>query len=526
MTQKTVSRRGFITGATAAAALAAVGLAGCSANTAAGPTNEQVWDKETDVIICGGGGTGLAAAVEAGRAGVETIVLEKSDHAGGTTALSGGMIMVPGTKYQETFKGYKGDTPEKLYEYYMAADSMGAGILDAALVKDFCDGAQANLTWCEEQGIKYVNCFEVKPVPGIPIELTEPPRIHIPGDDTTGIESSAGTGRVHTEPLLKTATDAGVVFEYKTEATQLIVDADRGVIGVVAKATNGGEQRIKARRGVVVATGGYEHNEDMARAFSPWQFDSTVTKQSQCFSQPTNTGDGHRMGLEIGAQLTGMGGTMNTPINTSIGRDPSGSIGDAIPGIGVNKYGARFCSEWTTYPYYLYKSYQQDEHNTWIIFDQSVYDMGVTALGVEDGQALIDAGMLFKGETLADLGKAAGIDPAGLEATLARWNADMESSGEDTMFGKTKGLAPINTPPFYAALDASANLGTFGGLRINTDAQVLNWDNEPIPRLFAGGMCSGGWIGSWYPGSGTAVGGTVHWGRKGGMNAAALEPWE
>ncbi|MEG0503923.1 MAG: FAD-dependent oxidoreductase, partial [Raoultibacter sp.] len=86
MTQNTVSRRGFITGATAAAALAAVGLAGCSTNKPATQSAEQTWDRETDVVICGGGGTGLAAAVEAGRAGVETLVLEKSDHAGGTTA--------------------------------------------------------------------------------------------------------------------------------------------------------------------------------------------------------------------------------------------------------------------------------------------------------------------------------------------------------------------------------------------------------------------------------------------------------
>lgn len=516
-------------GAAAAAALAAMGLVGCSsnANSSAGASNTaQTWDREADVVICGGGGTGLAAAVEAGRAGVDTLVLEKSDHAGGTTALSGGMIMVPGTKYQEEYKGYTGDTPEKLYEYYIAADEMGAGILDRDLVKDYCDGAQENLAWCEEQGIQYVNCFEVKPVPGVPLELTEPPRIHIPGDGTTGTESSAGTGRVHTEPLLKTATDAGVVFEYKTEVTELITDPEQGVIGVVAKTADGAEQRIKAKRGVVVATGGYEHNEDMARAFSPWQFDSTVTKQSQCFSQPTNTGDGHLMGLAIGAQLTGMGGTMNTPINTSIGRDPSGSVGDAIPGIGVNKYGARFCNEWTTYPYYFYKSYQQDGHTTWMIFDQTVYDMGAVALGVEDGQSLIDAGMLYKGETVAELAEAAGIDPVGLEATLARWNSDMETAEVDTLYGKTKGLSPINTPPYYAAIDASANLGTFGGLKINTDAQVLDWNNEPIPRLFAGGLCSGGWIGSWYPGSGTAVGGTVHWGRKGGMNAAALDPWE
>lgn len=524
MTENNINRRSFVGGAAAAAALAALGLTGCSSDSGqTSSSGEMSWNQEYDVVICGGGGTGLAAAVEAGRAGVSTIVLEKSDHFGGSTALSGGMIMVPGTKYQEEFKGYTGDTPEKMYEFYIAADKMGSNILDPDLAKSYCDGAQENLAWCEEQGIEYVNCFEVKPVPGVPLELTEPPRIHIPGDGTTGTESAAGTGRLHTEPLYATAKAAGVEFVLNTRVVKLITNENNEVIGVVAESGDT-TTNIKAKRGVVLATGGYEHNEDMAKAFSPWQYNSTTVQGALCFSQDTNTGDGHLMGAEIGAQLTNMGGTMNTPINTQIGRDPSGSVGGAIPGIGVNKYGARFANEWTMYPYYFYKSFQQDDHISWIIFDQTVFDMGEAALGVDSGVD-VEGGMIVSGATIRELAEKVGINPDGLEATLEKWNYDMENGGVDTVFGKTEGLAPINTPPFYAAVDAFANLGTFGGLKINTDAQVLDWNNEPIGRLFAGGMCSGGWIGSWYPGSGTAVGGTVHWGRKGGANAAALDPW-
>lgn len=76
-----------------------------------------------------------------------------------------------------------------------------------------------------------------------------------------------------------------------------------------------------------------------------------------------------------------------------------------------------------------------------------------------------------------------------------------------------------------AAAVCAYNLGTTGGLCIDVDTQVLSFDGEPIVRLFAGGLCTGGWIGPYYPGSGTAVLGTVHWGRKAGMNAAACEPW-
>ncbi|NTU88351.1 MAG: FAD-binding protein, partial [Actinobacteria bacterium] len=260
-----------------------------------------------------------------------------------------------------------------------------------------------------------------------------------------------------------------------------------------------------------------------------------TTKAMLCISNPGNTGDGHKMGVAVGAALSCMGGTMNTPINTQIGRDPSGNLGEAIPGIGINIYGQRFCNEWTTYAYYMYKSYQQDSHNTWIVFDQTVFSMGAAALGVDSGvdsgddsdavKAMIESGALVRGETIQELAEKIGVNAAGLEATLAKWNLDMTTSGVDTMFGKSAGLSPINTAPFYAAADLSANLGTLGGLKINADAQVIDWAGEPIARLYAGGMTSGGWVGQWYPESGTAVMGTVHWGRKAGRHAASLEAW-
>ena len=93
----------------------------------------------------------------------------------------------------------------------------------------------------------------------------------------------------------------------------------------------------------------------------------------------------------------------------------------------------------------------------------------------------------------------------------------------DSAFGKTECLNPIEVGPFYAARTLNYNLGTLGGLKINTEAQVCRFDGTPIEHLYAGGLCSGGWAGPFYPGSGTAVLSTVHWGRKAGRNAAANE---
>lgn len=532
-----VSRRNFVTGAVAAGAFAAAGLFGAgSKHEAVAAEDVPFWDHEADVVVCGGGGTGLAAANGAAEAGASVIVLEKTDIIGGTTRLSGGMVCVGGASYEETLGGYTGDTPDKQFEYYMACDRVAGGsVMDEELVRDYCDHALENLAWLEDKGIEYVNCFGVKPVPGVDVSLSEPPRILIPGDGTTGVDAAAGTGYVHTDPLYDAAVEAGVQFMMATEALALVVNAGGEVIGVRAQ-NEAGLFHVKAAKGVVLGCGGYEHDLEMARAISPQTYDSLTTKAMLCISNAANTGDGHKMGLSVGAALSCIGGCINTPTNTQIGRDPGGNLGDPIPGIGVNVYGQRFANEWTTYPYYFYKSYQQDTHNTWIIFDKKVFDMGKVALGVDSGvdsgeggeamKNMTESGALISGETIRELAENVGINPDGLEATLAKWNEDMANGGFDTLFGKAAGLEPIDTPPFYAAADLSACLGTIGGLKINTNAQVLNWAGEPIPRLYAGGMNSGGWIGQWYPESGTAVMGTVHWGRKGGAHAASLEPWE
>ena len=140
--------------------------------------------------------------------------------------------------------------------------------------------------------------------------------------------------------------------------------------------------------------------------------------------------------------------------------------------------------------------------------------------GKKSGLMHVEAGTVVKADTVEELANAIGISAAGLASTLATWNADC-AKGVDTTFGKTECLNPIEVGPFYAAKTGSYNLGTMGGLKINTDAQVCRFDGTPIEHLYAGGLCTGGWAGQFYPGSGTAILSTVHWGRKAGRNAAA-----
>ena len=122
-------------------------------------------------------------------------------------------------------------------------------------------------------------------------------------------------------------------------------------------------------------------------------------------------------------------------------------------------------------------------------------------------------------KTAETLAEAIGVPAANLKAQLELWNG-YAAAGKDEQFGRRTGVMEI-TGPFYAYRNVAYNLGALGGLKINTNTEVLNVNGEVIPHLYAAGLNAGGWIGPYYPGSGTAVVGTVHWGRKAGKAAAA-----
>lgn len=512
---KDVTRRGFVAGTVAAGVGAVAAPRTASAGEAAGQ-----FDRSVDVLIIGGGGTGVAAAVEAAEAGAETLVVEKSGIMGGSTITSGGMLHVPGTPEQKEFAGCEDDSAELLYQYYMGT---GGDLVDEELVRDMAYSAYDEYEWCKSCGIEYVTVFSVQPIPGLNDYIR--PRIHLPGDGTTGTAGIPGLGWLHVNPIWARAEAAGATIEFETEAKSLITNDSGEVVGAVVE-QDGARVRIQARRGVVLATSGFDHNVEMAKALCPSQYVALTQEGNIAGSYSTNTGDGIRMGVAVGAGLAGIGGAINVSLNGSIGRDPTSNVGGCTTGISVNKYGQRFVNEWSQYGYYMDKCFNQDDHIVWTVTDQAAVDReGGTAMGFtsDDLVADVEAGSLVKADTIAELAEATGIDADGLQQTLDTWNAAC-AEGVDRAFGKTECLNPIEQGPFYAARTYSYNLGSTGGLKINIDAQVCAFDGTPIPRLYAGGLCTGGWVGRFYPGSGTAVMSTVHWGRKAGKNAAAQEP--
>jgi len=506
-----VSRRDFVKGAAVGAGLLTGAGALASCGTASAPTAPGIpakWDKEADVVIVGAGGTGIVAAIEAAAAGSSVLVLEKAAVVGGTTSLSGAVIQASNTEFQRA-AGVEGDTPEQHYQYWITASE---GQSDPELVRLLASNAPGNIQWLVDQGVEYAAVYGVDPIPYMDPNLMVS-RIHIPGPP--GSQPAAGAAeQYHVQILYKVAQEKGAEFLLETPVLALVRDPEKGVIGV--KAESGGEEMyVKAKKAVILATSSFDHNEEMARAFSLqqlWAIQSGVVAPA-----PTNTGDGIKMAMEIGADLAGMGGTIGVP-SPGIG-------GAAAPGVWVNKYGQRFVNEAAHYAYACRAVFEEELHIGWAIFDDKVKQAGGAALGwSEDLSEEIASGKVKTADTLSALAGAIGVNGGELEATVEKWNGDV-AGGEDTLFGKAVGLQALDQGPYYAAQMSEWNLGSHGGVRINTSAQVLDVHGEVIPRLYAGGMVAGGIIGPYYPGSGTAVAITVCFGRISGQNAAAEAAW-
>jgi fumarate reductase flavoprotein subunit len=458
------------------------------------------------VVIVGGGGAGIVAAIEAANGGASVLVLEKAEVVGGTTSLSGAIIQAAGTEAQKAW-GVLGDTPERHYEYWITASE---GQADPALVKVLADNAPKNIEWLIEQGLEYHSLGGVAPIPYIDPSLMVD-RIHTPGP--AGAQAAVGNGGPnHVQPLYKVAQGKGAKFLLETPATALVRHPEKGVVGVKAE-SDGKVIYVKANKAVILATSSFDHNEEMARAFSLQQLWAIQT--GLVASAPTDTGDGIKMAMEIGADLAGMGGTIGYPMP---------AIGSAAAGIWVNSNGQRFVNESGHYAFRSRAVFNQVLHVAWAVFDDKARETSAAALGWSaDLKTEIASGAVKTGETLAKLAEVLGVNATQLEETVAKWNKDV-AAGKDTLYANAV-LGAVSKGPYYAAKVFEWNLGSHGGVKVNTSTQVIDVDGEVIPRLYAGGMVAGGFVGPYYPGSGTAVAITVCSGRIAGQNAAKEKAW-
>lgn len=477
------------------------------------------WDYETDIVVVGYGGAGAAAAIEAYDNGATVLIIEKGSVAGGSTAISGGIIAGAGTSVQRE-RGIT-DSPEGMYKYFRAT---GQGLDDPDMVKVLCDNSANNIEWLISMGMefKYLYVSGAEYYPEYSSITLVKPRGHSTGGGGTFFK------------VLKNACDKrNLKCLYDTNLKEIIMSIKGEVVGIQVE-KKGKPLRIKAKRAVVMACGGYAYNSEMLKQYS---FDKGY--RAKYTGSVNHTGDGIRAGQMIGADLRCMGqiGAIpavqrpgqriariaHTPGDPSYYRSDSGHYGIIV----VNTKGKRFTNESGYYNYVAYDMLLPGNLPNYLIFDEKVRTNQPVNWPPWSGNKDkdIEEGTTKKADTIRELAKKIEVDSDVLEETVVNYNSNAEK-GVDPEFGKTRDLTPINTPPFYAFERIVGIHSTFGGLKTNTKAQVIDVNGQVIQRFYAAGETTGGTIGYNYPTAGTAIQNAICFGRIAGMNAASGTPWE
>lgn len=525
-----MSRRSFLAAAAVGVAGTVAGsLAGCSPMNAGSGTSSSgsaatttdvpsSWDGEADVVVCGGGGSGLTAAYAAVEAGASVIVLEKAAACGGTTALSEGAVQASGTTWQKQLTTYQNDNATNHFNFWMTD---GEGLVEEELVRTMADNAADNLQWMADSfGITFSKVFGALPTPYMPEEYMAD-RIHLITDAADVTKTGGVVWTTNAEAALK-AKGAEIVTG--TAVASLVVDGANGVVGV----TTADGKNYHAVKGVVLAMAGIEHNEELARKFNPQQY--WDLKKQQVVTAATDTGDGIEMGMAAGADIGRFGGCVDLILATWSGTN---NTNPEMSAIFVNMQGNRFVREDTTYAFHMRSCYNEALQQggwdgcTWMVLDSRMTTMDKQSPwsdaiegGTKKRESDLASGTLLQADTVEALAAAMDVPAANLALTVQKWNDDC-AAGADSQYGRVKQVVALDSAPYYAYKIVHTNIGAIGGLRIDTRAAVLDTAGDPIPHLFAAGANSGGWLGPYYPGSGTCLQGALNWGRLAGVNAAS-----
>lgn len=523
---KGVSRRSFI-GAVAGTAVVGlgVGLAGGYLVAPRTPSNRVIeipskWDQATDVVVVGGGVAGLSAAITAADAGASVTLLEKAADVGGTTAVSGGLIYAANTVIQQKY-GIS-DTADAMTAHYTHA---ARGLADPNQIAIAAQKSADNINFMIGLGAS----FAEPTVSGAEVCEDQPP---IPRVHATTANNGSVTGGAAVKALLKAgAQKAGVKILTNTPAQNLVARGGKEVLGVQAL-SNGSTINIKAGLGVILAAGGFQGSKEMQVRFCEKAYESLPLG-------PTGlTGDGHAMGLAIGAdvitmhEMLGVPGLMLPGATSATFVYPPEFV--PAPVIMVNLNGMRFVDETIYYEHRNEELLRQESYTVtgiptvYTVFDQAVVNqLGGSSIVPgfsKDLSSEVKSGVVLQAPTIAELAAAISVNPSNFASTISKWNAYAQG-GKDLDFGRTVGLGPIQTSPFYAIPTNSTMFDTNGGLRINGNAQVLDTEGNIIPRLYAAGTNSGGVIGEYYPGSGTSLNQGLTFGRIAGAYVAKQTAW-
>ena len=456
------------------------------------PTVQEEASEIYDVVVIGGGGAGLAAAVSAARQGASVAVLEKADSLGGNTIRATAMYNCVDDQLQHPLQIM--DSEQLFFE-----ETFNGGHQKAKpeLVRILTSQADEGLAFLQELGLEIDtvidNCLG--------------------GEHARGHYSKAHNGTDFIQVLSDACVREQVDFYLNTRAEALIQEGS-AVIGVQAVQQRQPIQ-FQVRQGVILATGGFGYNVEMRM-----QYDQSLTGDLLCSNTPGTVGDGLVMAQAIGASLIDMEYIELYPMADIYDGGLHNSIPNAINhGILVNTEGDRFIREDAGRDE-LAQAIRAQDHG----FVYSVTDDDFSSLQEDRDflEGLVLMGQVVKADTLEDLARQLELDFSVLEAAVNDYNRSVEQQ-RDPRFQRRTLINKIDHPPFYATAKTVTVHHTLGGVEINEHAQVLDQKTQPIPRLYAAGEVTGGIHGANRLG-GNSFPDCIVFGRIAGTEAAAQPP--
>jgi fumarate reductase flavoprotein subunit len=469
-----------------------------------------------DLLIIGGGGSGLAAAVQASELGCKDIfVLEKRSSPGGTSRLSLGILAAESPVQKRAMIDCSRDY------CFKTAMEFSHWQINPRIVRAFIEKSGDTVRWLEEKGLKF-NC--------LPFYLKQAhPTWHVP----------EGNGAALVDALVQNCSNAGVKVMTGTSARRIILDSSGAVEGVIATAADK-EFRISTGR-VIICTGGSAGNNEILKKYYPHYFEDM-----KCMGLP-QTGDGLALATEAGADVDCpgtllAGADVPVAIPVSHGLEAQTQVRFMAfsmepETLWVNKNGQRFIDEGSCSNHFESPNaiLRQPGKEACILFDSGILRQMPVEKFVKDAiprrqkiDVLIKAmheadkhGQVKISSSWTEISGWIGADCSTLKTTVDEYN-DFCRHGYDRIFAKaTEYLLPLVEPPFFAVRAAVTFVDTVGGIKINEKMQVMDKSDNPIPGLFAAGVTTGGWESETYCAvlSGSAFGFAINSGRIAAENA-------
>ncbi|MEJ8302639.1 flavocytochrome c [Saccharibacillus sacchari] len=438
-----------------------------------------------DIVIIGGGGAGMTAALEAKAAGMNPVIFEKMEAAGGNTLKSSSGMNASETKFQKE-QGIE-DSNDLFFDETLKG---GHDTNNQEMLRYFVDNSASAIDWLDSQGITLDN-----------ITITggmKEKRTHRPTDG-----SAVGQYLV-----------SGLVADVQEQGIPLFVNADvkeitqeNGQANGVKVVFDGSDEKTISAGAVIVATGGFGANQELIKQYRP-DLEGYVTT-----NQPGSTGDGITMIEALGGTTVDMD---QIQVHPTVNQEKSYLIGEVVRGEGgilVDKEGNRFVNEMDTRDNVTAAITKLDNRESYLIFDSGVKSR---AKAIEQYDKM---GLVQTGETIEALAEQIGLPADGLKSTLDTWNASVAAK-KDAAFGRETGMDnDLSGAPYYAVKIGPGIHYTMGGVKINTETEVLNASGEAIPGLYAAGEVTGGLHGQNRIG-GNSVAEIVIFGREAGVKAA------